>query len=306
MCLDEEKANSCGSDHNRISLQLNLCPQHKVDNRARPAKQHWKTKDKERLEAFSLQLESELEDVATYEELEERCLKVAEHAIGKTEQRTKTRSTPWFDKTVKAAIAERRTLSRLHRHTKEDTAAKEIAWKQYIEKKEQVRKLVAEKIATTYRQEEEHITKERKHYSERFWRYVHSLEPNQPVRTTFTLQTQSGLQLSTKEEMEAHMTTHFGALQVVHPQETTTLGPETKQSTTPADIEDFLVGPITPTELKRRIQDLKNQKATGIDDIPNEFIKAMKTNARETLRHGSTQSWIRRKYRPSGKQGGSN
>lgn len=132
MCIDEEKANSCGSDHNRISLQLNICPQHKVDKRVRPAKQHWKTKDKERLEAFSLQLESEIENVTTYEELEECCLKVAEHAIGKT---TKTRSTPWFDKTVKTAIAERRTLSRLHRHTKEGTAAKDIAWKQYLEKK---------------------------------------------------------------------------------------------------------------------------------------------------------------------------
>ncbi|KAH9371099.1 hypothetical protein HPB48_003935 [Haemaphysalis longicornis] len=145
-----------------------------------------------------------------------------------------------------------------------------------------------------------------KHYNERFWRYVHFLETNEPVRTTFTLQTQSGLRLSPKEEMEAHMTTHFRALQVVHPQAATTLGPETKQSTAPADIKDSLVGPITPTELERRIQDLKNQKSPGIDGIPNEFTKAMKPNARETLCHCFNTILDTQKIPPKWKQAGLN
>ncbi|KAH7952920.1 hypothetical protein HPB49_002620 [Dermacentor silvarum] len=49
--------------------------------------------------------------------------------------------------------------------------------------------------------------------------------------------------------------------------------------------EHSILNPISTTELKRRISDLKNQKATGPDDIPNEFLKALKTKARETLRH---------------------
>lgn len=43
--------------------------------------------NKDRLEAFSLQLESEVEDITTHAELQERFLQMTEQTIGKTEQR---------------------------------------------------------------------------------------------------------------------------------------------------------------------------------------------------------------------------
>ncbi|KAH7978414.1 hypothetical protein HPB49_005476 [Dermacentor silvarum] len=84
--------------------------------------------------------------------------------------------------------------------------------------------------------------------------------------------------------MEAYLTSHFTTLQdnpQAHaPQDTNTATDKMNMRKQ----EHSMLNPISTTELKRRISDLKNQKATGPDDIPNEFLKALKTKARETLR----------------------
>ncbi|KAH7958437.1 hypothetical protein HPB49_001774 [Dermacentor silvarum] len=85
--------------------------------------------------------------------------------------------------------------------------------------------------------------------------------------------------------METYLTSHFTTLQdnpQKHvPQDTNTAIDKMNRRKQ----EHSILNPISTTELKRRISDLKNQKATGPDDIPNEFLKALKTKARETLRH---------------------
>lgn len=145
--------------------------------------------------------------------------------------------------------------------------------------------MVAEKVDTTFKQQESDIIKERKHYSQRFWMYINSLQPKETTSKTTALHTTSGLVLTTREEMETYLTSHFTTLQdnpQKHvPQDTNTAIDKMNRRKQ----EHSILNPISTTELKRRISDLKNQKATGPDDIPNEFLKALKTKARETLRH---------------------
>lgn len=45
-----------------------------------------------------------------------------------------------------------------------------------------------------------------------------------------------------------------------------------------------ILDPITTGEMKRQIRRLKNKKATGMDDIPNEFLKAIKKEEANNLR----------------------
>lgn len=285
--VDEEKINNCGSDHNRIKISLEAYrPQQaqKKDIRMEATTTHWKTQDTDALNAFACQLETELDEYCTYEEFTEKCINVAEKTIGRRKKHPFHRATPWFDADVKKQIAERKRLSRKHRHMQSnDAAAKEAAWKDYLEQKEKVKRLVAEKIDTTHRKQEIYITQERKHHSKRFWSYIRSLGPQETTQKATSLKTATGIVLQHEDRIEAYMTKYFNNLQTQVQSEECPKADE--PHATRDNPDESLLHEISAAELKRHINSLKNQKAAGLDEIPNEFIKAMQPKAREALLH---------------------
>ncbi|KAH9367111.1 hypothetical protein HPB48_014751 [Haemaphysalis longicornis] len=285
--IDEEKLDSCGSDHNRIKICLEADRPRQTEkkcNRTGTTTAHWKTQDTDALTAFASQLETELDEYCTYEEFIEKCIKTAEETVGRKKKHLFHRATPWFDTEVKKQIAERKRLSKKHRHIQQyDAAAKEVAWKDYIEQKEKVKQLVAEKIDETHRKQEINITQERKHLSKRFWSYIRSLGPKETTQKATSLKTATGVVLQCEDKIEAYMTEYFNNLQK---EVQTEERPKADRSHTMQNRpEESLLQAISPTELKRHISYLKNQKAAGLDEIPNEFIKAMQSKAREALLH---------------------
>lgn len=281
--IDEDKTNSCGSDHNRMKLCLRRHQPHRV-NRPETTKAHWRVKEQERLDEFSNKLESTLTEPLTYEEFAEKCLSVAQETIGKTSEKKRTRNTPWFDGELKTEIRIRKELSRRHRHTPNESTEKEVIWKEYLAQKRKVKEMAAKKIDQKFQKEEENLHKDRNHYSQKFWAYIRTLEPKDTLQEDpLILLTENSIPLHTKEEIEQHITKHFKNMQT-NPVDPSPQISSRKKDKTSTPEEEKLTGPISKLELKRRINDLKNQKATGLDDIPNEFLKAFKTEAKEMLR----------------------
>lgn len=207
----------------------------------------------------------------------------AKEQVGKTRKGKQNRR-PWFDREVKEEIGKRREINRQHRWAKRKGYPKaqvDYLWECFEEQKVRVKALVATKIEQFRRKTEEDILKGEK--IEKFWRQITTMHAEKKKEHTPMLQ-RGGKDLKEKCEIEEWMTEYFLQQQQElkqSPEETysqkETLGKRKIQ-------KHSILEPITTGEMKRQIKQLKNRKATGMDDIPNEFLKALKKEAVDNLR----------------------
>jgi hypothetical protein len=203
------------------------------------------------------------------DKLTDAIIKTGEQCMGY--KRTCNKDRPWYNKEIRKAITERKRLNRIHRRLNKDGAPREQiqdAWQKYQEQKKTVQRLVSQRAGEHDKQLFSKIQQTGGPSSKILWAHKKKLnKTNKDVTTEFS--TNSGETLTNDEDITRHMTEFWTEMF----QQQTEGRPPVRMTGLNSNEETLTDSPITMTELQSAIRSLPAGKATGPDNIPNEFIK---------------------------------
>ncbi|XP_064462428.1 uncharacterized protein LOC135373049 [Ornithodoros turicata] len=293
LVIDEEGRLNCDSDHNLLKLSVTVThPASRRQTRSRQRhrdkkkRERWKTQDVNKLQDFAETLENNLSNTPSvdYDQLIRQIENVAMKSVGKTSKKrsTRRRNQPWFDDELRAAVDHRKQLNRAKRKAiklKEDYSEQD---RLYQEQKAIVSLMVTDKIRAFHEKITSDIKEKGKRGGAALWRYIRNLEQHENSSPVYAFYNENQQLLSSATDIERFLTTYFtnqqGELQrrSVIPKPT-----ESAPISNRADTMEY----FTVAEVERGIRGLSSGKAAGPDNLPNEFIKAMKPQALQALTH---------------------
>ncbi|KAG0411150.1 hypothetical protein HPB47_011716 [Ixodes persulcatus] len=291
MHIDEDGTFTLSSDHNRLRVDFSSSP--------------WQQPHKERYRTVELVLPaSAIDSVAQEFEASGRRKKVTNYGefIGELKRIIKLHSIrrrsrggfrrkSWWDAEVKAARDERRLANRTHRRAvKEgDSGEVEKAWEVYLTSKHKLQDLIRSKITEADQRTLKEIRDSGKAAAEKFWRYVNSMDRNDPPPTVIEDHTGNAVR-DLAEHPSEYLTKAFewedGNTPVADlirvPSMADTDPVETEQ---PGSLEQTIMPKweVVKFALDRAIAHIKNNTARGTDGIPVTLLKCMGDGARRQL-----------------------
>ncbi|XP_064469573.1 uncharacterized protein LOC135384296 [Ornithodoros turicata] len=247
----------------------------------------WKTNNQDNIEKFANKLEEALATSMppNYEAFIQKLEESARTTVGKTSSgASKGKARPWCDKEVLDSIRERKRLCREWRRARKSKTDCEAEKEVYEKQQEKTKRLVAGKLDQYYRGIEIDIMNGGRKNGQKFWRYIEDMNnQRQPTKPEIVLYGNiKGRKINKKEEQEQYMTQYFQQQQEDMQKR---ISPQHDQAAHPAhQPSDARVEEISEAELARHLNKLMRGKATGPDEIPNEFLKALEPLSKEALR----------------------
>ena len=275
--IDEDGRLDIGSDHNWITLELNI--QFRKRERGGGSKWVWNIHKESDWEGYQESLRTELQEwknkwevegevQGMNEDLTRRILKVAQEKIGRKKVPTENIGYR-VDPELKGAIRKRRVKNRawrLARKQKQPQNTIEEAKQQYLECRKQVADMKAERRANKNEQLTEKIMKSGGEGSNIFWKFV-----NQKKRNKTHEIMHRGRKTEKKEDIQEALKEHWEKIN----------DPRWGQGTVPNSQQEYrqdqwdpeLCSRIREVEVQIAIEKMRLGKAPGSDNVLTEFIK---------------------------------
>lgn len=114
--------------------------------------------------------------------------------------------------------------------------------------------MVAKKIDKALKPQKEHVTKERQHYSQKFWAYIQTLELRDDLHKAVAFLTGEGCTLHIKEEIEQYITHHSETMEANYITPLHQPPNNTMNCCNAPPHSENLSGEISMAELKRHIR----------------------------------------------------
>ncbi|KAH7985362.1 hypothetical protein HPB52_025694 [Rhipicephalus sanguineus] len=280
MSIDTTGAQSVGSDHNSIWIELSSSyrPRPGVERKERHhALPEWA------IDKLVETLENSVEQVDTdeYDVFEQWVVDNINSVTKTSNPATKTqkhRRKAWWDKEVSEALFKRKQACRAHRQAlKHGSTGDNILqlWEAYRVAKRHMASVVQKKMRAINVRLLQNIKKAGKDSAKKFWQYIGTQQPPVP-QTQASLQDPDTGQALSEEECLRLVEKHFSAKFHSMASAAEDTDPETRKSLSPCDT-------ITARELERAIRHLSGNTAAGLDRIPALLLKKMGSTVRQLL-----------------------
>lgn len=286
--IDEKGLHSLGSDHNRLLLEFNCSGSSVSHNRCR--KKQGKYLPRQAISDVVDEFEkSALRGQAgNYDDFVAALSSVMQKHMVLEKRRTRVVRKPWWNAEVKTAWQARRDANRRHRSLVKqgDNDACLAAWAEYLDLKHKLQALVQENIAKHNLRLMASLKEEGKSASQKFWRYVQSLDwkEKRPVQLRNAATGEPVLQL--KEHLTSHLLRLYGQTEGSKDE----AQGEATHTHDPGPLPEELSAEgsgvqwrVSRGEIDRALKRISAHTASGLDGLPAGILKGFGKETKEQL-----------------------
>ena len=263
------------TDHNTIHFDINNIPTEEATNYW----ETWKINDNTNWAEFNRTLkEKDKDKIKNYEQLNNALHESLEETVGKARIKPICNHKPQYPRHIRQSQKELRTTKKeLINIDKENKAwdetrvsRKEILYREYKNKQQKVKELIEEHQNKYTKEIVNKIIKEGGSNSQTFWKQVKKIKGS--TNNNYNIKDETGEEIDDPEKAKEHIAKYFEELYKPWP----TTNQQTTEEITKynQDIQDNNIHPrkVKLKEIKEARRSLKNKKAPGPDNLPNEII----------------------------------
>ncbi len=217
--------------------------------------------------------------------IEDTCIRVAEETIGRRQVSRNTE--PKYSRDTQAKIKTHKAANKAYKEAMKQNAPEEervMKWQELQRKKSAAREAKQEEMRKRQEDRIAQVDNRTPAGIQNLWKYVQHKTPKYLETPTVKKDGGQGERLFRKEDIRQELESHVQGLNTPHPPK---YGPQPAdhghQIDDAKERGDKLAERIRMDELVKAIAKMRNGKATGVDEIPAEFIKHSGPNFRNKL-----------------------